>query len=77
MECDEVSQLLREVRALLWHPPTKDIFRQHGVAQMVNLERLPERLSISADAPDRSAAVVHTVVALLAANKTGFRRLVF
>ena len=77
MQRDELSQLLRKVGALLGHTPTESILRQHGVAQMVHLERLPEGFSIRADSPDRGATVVHTVVALLAANKTGLCRLAF
>ena len=63
--------------ALLGHTATESILRQHGVAQMVNLERLSEGLSVGADTSHRSATIVHAVVTLLPTDETGFRRLTF
>ena len=77
MKCYELSQFLRKMGTLFGHAPAKSIFRQHGVAQMVHFERLPEGLSVGADSPDRRATIVHPMVAFLAANKTGFRWLTF
>ncbi|MPM82164.1 hypothetical protein SDC9_129225 [bioreactor metagenome] len=67
---DHVQQLVgQRAAAVFGHALLEGAGRRLGVGNVVRLHALPEQLAVAHDAADRDTAVVHAVVALLAADQ--------
>ncbi|MNS98125.1 hypothetical protein D3C72_1324820 [compost metagenome] len=69
MQRDQVEQAVGQLGAAFGHAAREGIAGQLRVRQVVGLDALAEQLAVGRDAAHRDAAVVHAVVALLAADQ--------
>ncbi len=71
MQGNDVEQLVGKFGAVLGHAAREVVLLELGVRHVIGFDSLPEQLAIGADAADRNAPEVDTVVALFPADQPG------